>query len=68
MARQFAGGKHVLIVRNGWFSYRWTQIFEMAGVAHESAVEAMRLASHKLPVAPRVVVRETAMEAGDGAR
>ena len=33
-------------------------LFEMAGVDHESAVEAMRLASHKLPVATRVVVRE----------
>ena len=37
-------------------------LFEMAGVDHESAVEAMRLASHKLPVATRVVVRETAKE------
>jgi aspartate aminotransferase-like enzyme len=26
VARQFAGGKKTLIVRNGWFSYRWTQI------------------------------------------
>ena len=33
-------------------------LFEMAGVDHESAVEAMRLASHKLPVATRVVVRD----------
>ena len=31
-------------------------LFEMAGVDHDSAVEAMRLASHKLPVATRVVV------------
>ena len=38
VARQFAGGKDVLIVRNGWFSYRWTQIFEMAGVASSSTV------------------------------
>jgi large subunit ribosomal protein L16 len=38
-------------------------LFEMAGVDHESAVEAMRLASHKLPVATRVVVREGAKEA-----
>jgi ribosomal protein L16/L10AE len=30
----------------------------MAGVDHESAVEAMRLASHKLPVATRVVTRD----------
>ena len=28
MARQFANGQKVLIVRNGWFSYRWTQIFD----------------------------------------
>jgi ribosomal protein L16/L10AE len=34
----------------------------MAGVDHESAVEAMRLASHKLPVATRVVMRESAKE------
>ena len=38
-------------------------LFEMAGVDHESAVEAMRLASHKLPVQTRVVVREGAREA-----
>lgn len=28
VARQFANGQKVLIVRNGWFSYRWTQILE----------------------------------------
>ena len=22
VARQFAGGKHVMVIRNGWFSYR----------------------------------------------
>ena len=38
-------------------------LFEMAGVDHESAIEAMRLASHKLPVQTRVVVREGAKEA-----
>ena len=38
-------------------------LFEMAGVDHESAVEAMRLASHKLPVATRVVTREGSKEA-----
>jgi alanine-glyoxylate transaminase/serine-glyoxylate transaminase/serine-pyruvate transaminase len=31
VARQFAGRKHVLVIRNGWFSYRWSQIFEMGG-------------------------------------
>ena len=38
-------------------------LFEMAGVDHESAVEAMRLASHMLPVATRVVQREGAKDA-----
>jgi len=32
VARQFAGGKHVMVIRNGWFSYRWTQIFEMGNI------------------------------------
>ena len=29
VARQFANGQKVLIVRNRWFSYRWTQIFDI---------------------------------------
>lgn len=33
-------------------------LFEMAGVPHEVAVEAMRLAGHKLPVATKFVTRE----------
>ncbi len=37
VARQFGKGK-VLIVRNGWFSYRWTQIFEAGGFAGETHV------------------------------
>ncbi|AKJ67668.1 class V aminotransferase [Pandoraea thiooxydans] len=32
VARQFATGKRCLVIRNGWFSYRWTQIFEMGGI------------------------------------
>ena len=28
VARQFANGKHAFIIRNGWFSFRWTQIFD----------------------------------------
>jgi large subunit ribosomal protein L16 len=44
-------------------------LFEMAGVPHEEAVEAMRLASHKLPVTTRVVTRDSHKEAaGDGHR
>lgn len=33
-------------------------LFEMAGVTHETASEAMRLAAHKLPIKTRFVVRE----------
>ena len=40
-------------------------LFEMAGVGHEEATEAMRLASHKLPVQTRVVTREGAAEGGE---
>jgi aspartate aminotransferase-like enzyme len=32
VARQFAQGKHVLVIRNGWFSYRWSQIFDMGSI------------------------------------
>ena len=38
VARQFATGKKALVIRNGWFSYRWTQIFDMGGIPAESTV------------------------------
>jgi aspartate aminotransferase-like enzyme len=38
VARQFATGKKCLVIRNGWFSYRWTQIFEMGAIPSESIV------------------------------
>jgi len=38
VARQFAHGKKVLVIRNGWFSYRWTQIFDMGAIPAESIV------------------------------
>ena len=41
-------------------------LFEMAGVDEAQAREAMRLASHKLPVETRMVVREGHKEATDG--
>lgn len=41
IARQFAGGQQVLVIRNGWFSYRWSQIFEMGGfIAGETVLKA----------------------------
>ncbi|MCH7342752.1 aminotransferase class V-fold PLP-dependent enzyme [Pelomonas sp. CA6] len=38
VARQFAGGRKTLVLRNGWFSYRWTQIFEMGRIPSEQLV------------------------------
>ena len=38
VARQFATGKKCLVIRNGWFSFRWTQIFDMGHIPSESIV------------------------------
>ncbi len=38
VARQFAKDKKTLIIRNGWFSFRWTQILEMGKIASSSTV------------------------------
>jgi aspartate aminotransferase-like enzyme len=35
VARQFATDQHVMVIRNGWFSYRWTQIFEMGNISKD---------------------------------
>jgi aspartate aminotransferase-like enzyme len=37
-ARQFATGKKCLVIRNGWFSFRWTQIFDMGDIPSASTV------------------------------
>ena len=48
VARQFAHDKKVLIIRNGWFSYRWTQILDMGRIAQESIVlKARRMSTDK---------------------
>ncbi|MFN5724870.1 MAG: alanine--glyoxylate aminotransferase family protein [Betaproteobacteria bacterium] len=46
VARQFATGRPVMVLRNGWFSYRWTQIFDMGGIPASSTVLKAR------PVSP----------------
>ena len=38
IARQFATGKKCLVIRNGWFSFRWTQIFEAGNIPSETTV------------------------------
>ncbi|WP_134679412.1 aminotransferase class V-fold PLP-dependent enzyme [Paracoccus ravus] len=42
VARQFGRDAHALIVRNGFFSFRWSQIFEMGGFARETTVMMAR--------------------------
>ncbi len=45
VARQFATGKKVMVLRNGWFSYRWTQIFDMGHIPAQSIVLKARRTS-----------------------
>ncbi|MEE3359601.1 MAG: aminotransferase class V-fold PLP-dependent enzyme [Pseudomonadota bacterium] len=42
VARQFGQGADVLVVRNGWFSYRWSQIFEAGGFGGDTTVMKAR--------------------------
>lgn len=53
VARQFGRG-HALIVRNGWFSYRWSQIFEAGGFAQQTTVVMARQTGNgaRAPYAP----------------
>ncbi|MGV3593340.1 MAG: aminotransferase class V-fold PLP-dependent enzyme [Gammaproteobacteria bacterium] len=53
-ARQFGTGKKCLVIRNGWFSFRWTQIFEMGKIPSESIVLKARQAKDEAqaPFAP----------------
>ncbi len=54
IARQFATDKKVMVIRNGFFSFRWTQIFEMGQIPAESTViKARRISDDKqAPFAP----------------
>jgi aspartate aminotransferase-like enzyme len=54
VARQFATGKNCLVIRNGWFSFRWTQIFEMGKIPSQATVLKARRQSDEAqaPFAP----------------
>ncbi|MBD3678282.1 MAG: alanine--glyoxylate aminotransferase family protein [Rhodobacteraceae bacterium] len=54
VARQFATDKKALVVRNGWFSYRWTQIFEAGDIPSEEIVMKARRTGNAVdaPFAP----------------
>ena len=38
IVRQFATNKKCMVIRNGFFSYRWTQIFEIGEIPSEIKV------------------------------
>jgi len=54
VARQFATGGKCLVIRNGFFSFRWSQILEMGGIASETIVVKARSQSDgpQAPFAP----------------
>lgn len=49
VARQFARNADVLVVRNGWFSYRWSQIFETGGLTANTTVLKARQTGNAQP-------------------
>ncbi|MDX1647182.1 MAG: hypothetical protein R3304_08550 [Longimicrobiales bacterium] len=54
VARQFATNQRCLVIRNGWFSYRWSQIFQKGGIpASEVVLKARQTGSGpQAPFAP----------------
>ncbi len=57
VARQFATGETALVLRNGWFSFRWTQIFDAGSIPTREIVLKARRAKpgSQVPVAPTPV-------------
>lgn len=49
VARQFGRGANVLVVRNGWFSYRWSQIFEAGDFTGATTVLMARQTGNTSP-------------------
>lgn len=67
VARQFAEGENVMVIRNGYFSYRWSQIFEAGNLPNTETVMMARRVGNapKSPFAPapvEEVVEEIAAE------
>lgn len=61
VARQFAQDQKVLVVRNGFFSYRWSQIYEMGKIPSELHVMQAKFDMENRVVTPpdiKDVVRE----------
>jgi aspartate aminotransferase-like enzyme len=61
VARQFGSGAHAFIVRNGWFSFRWTQIFDAGQFTAKTTVMKARQAGNdsRAPFAPVAIEEVT---------
>ena len=62
VARQFGTDAHALIVRNGWFSYRWSQIFDAGQFTANTTVCMARQTGNgaQAPFAPAPIEEVTA--------
>lgn len=62
VARQFGHDAHALIVRNGWFSYRWSQIFDAGKFTSDTTVCMARQTGNgvQAPFAPAPIDEVTA--------
>lgn len=49
VARQFATDRKTLVIRNGWFTYRWSQIFDAGDIPSEQIVLKARAVGNDLP-------------------
>lgn len=52
VARQFTKGRRALVLRNGWFSYRWSQILEMGHIPADINVRKARRLDEDDPTSP----------------
>lgn len=62
VARQFAQDTNCLVVRNGWFSFRWSQIFDAGGFSGDTTVMKARRTGNdaNAPFAPAPIDEVTA--------
>ncbi|MFK7939080.1 MAG: aminotransferase class V-fold PLP-dependent enzyme [Roseovarius sp.] len=62
VARQFGTDAHALIVRNGWFSFRWSQIFDAGQFTSDTTVCMARQTGNgaQAPFAPMPIDEVTA--------
>ena len=62
VARQFGRDAHAMIVRNGWFSYRWSQVFDAGAFTAKTTVFKARQTGNdtRAPFAPAPIAEVTA--------